>query len=114
MHWLRIKLKNLVQQILAFLLSHFYLAMDSHTMLPGNGSLFLLNFSSFIILNHMKRMFGPPLVSDLQLRTASQWAVLSRDLVIDMVDQVCAKKNDWPSCLFIFLKIPFRIDILPL
>ena len=37
---------------------------------------------------NVTRTAGPPAADDLKLRSASQWAVLSRDLVEDMLDQV--------------------------
>ncbi len=33
-------------------------------------------------------MAGPPSPDELKIRSASQWAILSRDLVEDLVDQV--------------------------
>jgi hypothetical protein len=39
---------------------------------------------------NVTRMAGPPAPDELKLRSASQWAVLSRDLVQDLLDQVSA------------------------
>ena len=37
---------------------------------------------------NVTRTAGPPAPAELQIRSASQWAVLSRDLVEDLLDQV--------------------------
>jgi hypothetical protein len=42
-------------------------------------------------------MAGPPSPDELKIRSASQWAILSRDLVEDLVDQVQYLNFDFKS-----------------
>ena len=42
---------------------------------------------------NVTRMAGPPTPEELKIRSASQWAILSRDFVEDLVNQVSNLSN---------------------
>ena len=61
---------------------------------------------------NVTRMAGPPPPEELKLRSASQWAILSRDFVEDLVDQVLSISDLLSNFYVSFCKNNFIYHLL--